>query len=231
MVYTIIPVSTVYIALSTSHYILDIYEGGSYYLQKIMKHRGEIPNLLTCSIFNSILVTRCIFNLLTCYFNGELLSDENEVTQLIEKCMIGYFLYDLSYMIMSNKNYYLMVIIHHHVSLLILILNIMYHGYTNNLLSNSVIIILETSGTLTNVSKFAKHVSKDSNLTCNIIQTNKIVYFITRVIMLNSWITTAVILKYDGTAVTNVVVLCLFCLYIGSISWFFKMHSIKKQVV
>jgi hypothetical protein len=226
MVYTIIPISTVYVALSTSHYIIDIYEGASYYLRKIMKRRGEIPNLVTCSIFNTILVTTCLFNLFICYFNGELLSDENEVTQLIEKCMIGYFLYDLSYMIMANKNYYLMMIVHHNVSLLILILNIMYHGYTNNLLSNSVIIILETSGTLTNVSKFMKHVSKDSNLTRNIIQTNNIVYFITRIMMLNSWITTAVILKYDGSAMTNVVGSCLICLYLGSISWFFKMLSI-----
>lgn len=103
MVYTIIPVSTVYLTLSILHYIFDTYEGASYYLRKIMKRRGEIPNLLTCSIFNSILVTRCIFNLFACYFDGELLSDENEITKLIEKCMIGYFLYDLSYMIMANK--------------------------------------------------------------------------------------------------------------------------------
>ena len=113
--------------------------------RNVFKFRGDVPNRLTCSVFNTFLVLRCGYSLCV--------EDWYVNTQTSHVYMVEFFLYDMLYMVSSpSVKYYTGYIVHHLVSLfLIYILDAYSCG--NNLTSNLVMILLEAPTPLINLTR------------------------------------------------------------------------------
>jgi len=115
------------------------------WFRKVFKFRGDVPNRVTCSVFNTFLVLQCVYSLF--------IEDWYLNNQTSHMYMIEFFLYDMAYMVSSpSVKYYTGYIVHHVVSLFLIYLLFAYN-LANNLTSNIVIILLEAPTPLINLTR------------------------------------------------------------------------------
>jgi hypothetical protein len=118
------------------------------WFRNVFRFRGDVPNRLTCSAFNTYLVTRSVYTL---FVDDWYLYTQTTKSSKVH--MVEYFLYDILYMASSpSVRHYIMYIVHHLVSLSIIYMLLAY-DCANNLTSNLVIILLEAPTPLVNITR------------------------------------------------------------------------------
>jgi hypothetical protein len=117
----------------------------------VFKFRGDVPNRLTCSVFNTFLVLKCAYSLFVDAWYVD--------TQTSHLYMVEFFLYDMLYMVSSpSVKYYTGYIVHHVVTMFLIYLLIAYTIGANNLTSNLIIIFLEAPTPLVNLVRIHDYV-------------------------------------------------------------------------
>lgn len=169
--------------LSMIHWIAQIWENQSIY-KVHFKYNGEVPNRITGSLFNTYLVFATLANIYKSYREDSLFI-MSDYTREVEHSMVGYFVYDTLFMVLSSSRmYYLNFIIHHIVSMSMIIVAYL-NNSGNNLVDNSLIFLLEVCTPLLNISKITGYIDQSRK---GLQRVTKGIYFTTRVIMLFLWI-------------------------------------------
>jgi hypothetical protein len=153
--------------LSPFHMFLQYLEDLQPRLKSVFKYRGDVPNSITSAVFNTWLVCIAVNNLHKATVNNELyVLSQYSIDTLYY--MIGYFTYDLVFMIQSSsRKYYIEFIIHHVIAMAMIIFTIIIDR-ANNLSSNTIIIILESPTPLLNLSKISGYISQNAPVTKSI---------------------------------------------------------------
>ena len=137
----------------------------------------------------------------------------NQITTIqIEKSMIDYFIYDTLFCLYSRYRGYFIFLIHHIFAISILTINSRY-SYSTPFLTNSIIFLLEFGGLFTNLYKL-RLISKK-------VLTR--IYFITRIVLLNTWITIFAITRFKFEIQFMTTLLLFLGIYYGSVQWYFKL--------
>ena len=128
--------------------------------------------------------------------------------------MIEYYSYDLLHQLIYNKQW--MYIFHHIISILLLILENEYKT-ANNIIINANVFLLESSGFCLTLSPYLPVCIKNK---C------RYYYFITRVILLNNFISYYIFIQNEFTLFFIFQLTILITLYTGSLYAFFNFDKI-----
>jgi len=169
--------------LSAIHGLAQIWENRTIY-NVYFKYYGDVANRITGSLFECYLVFATLANIYKSYSEDSFFV-LSSYTREVEYSMIGYFVYDTLFMVLSSSRmYYLKYIIHHIVSMsMIIVADINNSG--NNLVDNSLIFILEVGTPLLNISKIVSYMDPSRK---GVQRVTKGLYFTTRIVLLFLWI-------------------------------------------
>lgn len=152
------------------------------------RYPREIANLLTCAMFQCFIVWCCYYNLVTIEPNSNGSVTLHPVTVRMESHIAGYFLYDLLFLLSSErgrKN--ILFVIHHLISLFIFGVN-RYYPCGNDLLNNSVILLLESPSAFINLWKINREINPHSIMTYVTHRISVILYYVMRLVGMTFWL-------------------------------------------
>ena len=191
------------LCLTIIHFTLQYIEDA--FLPGYFKHRGDIPNRITCSVSSVYLISGAIHNLMEGGWG-----DLSLRTRYIEHRMLEFFVYDLCYMFSSGSHaYYAGYIVHHVASVYIIVLANLYDVGTN-LLDNTLIVLLEFPTLFLNADKIIGG--------CTLLK--RYVYLACRVILYGMWMVVTPFTVRYFTWASYVVYTGFIVIYIASYKWY-----------
>lgn len=204
-----------------THIGFQLWENNSSY-RKYFKHPGEVPQLITCSLIHTYIVPLCYYNLYNSFLKNELYIVSNN-TLYMEHVLLGYFLYDLLFMIQSSSRKYYTIYIIHHILSIIMTLSLNVYKAGNNISNNLLIILLETSSPFLNISKILNYIDPKSNNSKQLFNISKKLYFYNRIILYGFWICLTPFTYNNFTFVYKYCYANLVFVYFASWKWYKKM--------
>ena len=206
----------VFLLLFVVHFVAQQWEHNSD-LNRYFKYPGDVANLITGALFNSCLIFWTLYNIYT----DELLTIDQGTVSL-QNTLLGYFVYDTLFMVLSpSRMYYIKFIIHHLVSIFVILIANAYNC-GNNLANNSLIFLLEMSTPLINISKIYNYIQPGKS---KVRRLTKIVYFTSRVAMLPVWILVSPFTLYKLYLPECLIYTGIVLVYIASYMWYKNMFN------
>jgi TLC domain len=194
---------------------LDVMYRGVLWLQPFkIRYPNEMSNNMVCVSLQLWAVYLSVRNLIT----EPWLEKPSVSTMYMENQMIAYFIYDL--LILSSTargRKQTIFFIHHIVSLLIAFSNRLSNSGTN-FISNSFIVLLESTPPLLNFSKIMKEISPQQLYYLNFCA--KYLFGFTRILCFIPWLLYYVIYQYQYQLNNNLMVGSCLVILMGSIKWF-----------
>ena len=201
-------------ALCCLHCVLQYLEDTRF--PKVFRFRGDVPNRLTCSVFNTCLVVQSVYTL--CVHEWYVYTQTSHVH------MVEFFLYDMLYMASSpSVKYYTGYIVHHVVSLCIIYMLIAFNC-GNNLTANLVIIFLEAPTPLVNLTRIHDYLYPRNPVYTSVTHT---VYGTFRVVCLPIVLTLSPLTFEEIHPVLYLVYFLFMMLTVASYKWLMTMKHLS----
>jgi hypothetical protein len=183
------------------------------------RYPNEVANRLTCVTWQTWTVYLCIYNLLyeswKYYPSAPSLFTGNQ--------FLSYFIYDTIILLSSargRKQY--IFFIHHFISLFIGIVDRMVPSGTH-FTQHSLMILLECTTPLLNLSKIIEEISPNSNGTRMIKTVTKWMYGLSRIVLYTPWLLNYILFHYQNKWNYHGITASLLLIFYASIKWFIVM--------
>jgi hypothetical protein len=210
------------IVTSSVHVICQSWE--DYLFPKGLKYKGDIANRTTSIIFNSCLVACSLYNLVKSFYENTSYQLDT-YTRTSQYCMVGFFIYDFIFMILSESRRYYTMYILHHVCSIILIAFINFYNCGNNLIDNLMIVLLEFPTLFINTHKIHTYVYPESPRTKTLQHITSTVYYVARIRLYEGWLLLSPFTWEDITVSRIVAYMCFTVLYFMNMLWYKKMET------
>lgn len=191
---------------------------------KMFRYPIETANRMVCSGFQCFILYYVLNNLYTGHCNGTLLQNSLQPKTIwASDYMAGYFLYDLLILFSSErgrKQY--LFIVHHLISLIIYGVNKI-HPCGNDVLNNSIILLLELSTPWMNVWKIYKEIDSKSFLTKTLFLVTRFLFGISRMGFMTMWLLYYMWSQYQFKWNHTLNLTGFLAVYVASIKWYMAM--------
>lgn len=184
----------------------------------------ETANRMICMGFQFFILYYVLNNLYTYHHNGTVWQNSSQPkTVWASDYMAGYFLYDLLILFSSarGRRQYLFIV-HHLISLLIYGVNKVY-PCGNDVLNNSIILILELSSPWMNLWKICEEINTKSLLTKTLFSITRFLFGLSRMGFMTIWLMYYLRSQYQFKWNHTLNLGGFLTVYVASIKWYIAM--------
>ncbi len=191
---------------------------------KMFRYPIETANRMVCSGFQCFILYYVLNNLYTDHLNGTLWKNSIQSNTIYASdYMAGYFIYDLLILFSSargRKQY--VFIIHHLISLLIYGVNKVY-PCGNDVLNNSIVLILELANPFMNLWKVYEEIDSTSLITKTLFSITRFLYGVSRMGFMTVWLMYYLWTRYQFNWSHTLNLSGFLAVYVASIKWYVAM--------
>jgi hypothetical protein len=184
----------------------------------------ETSNRMVCIGFQWFILYYVLKNLYTDHLSGTLWKNSLQPKTIwAGDYMAGYFLYDLLILFSSargRKQY--LFIVHHLISVFLCSVNKLY-PCGNDVLNNSIILILELSSPWMNLWKICEEIDSKSFLTRFFFLTTRFLFGISRMGFMTLWLMYYLLTQYQFNTSHTLNLGGFLAVYVASIKWYMAM--------